>query len=343
MSEVPEQIKLEEAPADEPQPRRFKGLLFVIGILTGLTLLICGGGLFGVWLYARSVDNSIDRVDAFTGLQDRPAKETAKAINILLLGSDSRAARDEPENGDAARTDTIILVHIPVDRQSAQLISIPRDTWVPIEGHGNNKINAAYSFGGIPLMVKTVEAFTKVRLDHVVLIDFFGFKDVIDALDGVDILVQQDFRSVHPPRRQFKAGWQHMNGEVALDYSRQRYQFSDGDFSRIEHQQQVIKAVMEKAASKGVLTDVPKLNAFVRATARSMTIDKEMSAFDLALELRNLRSSDLIFLTNPSKGTGKAGGQSVVFADPDLDASLYAAVNGDRVAAWLREHPQYAR
>jgi LCP family protein required for cell wall assembly len=344
-SEVPQSIKLEEGPADEPKPRRVKGLLYVISILTGLTLLLCGGTVLAGWLYFHSVEGSIDRVDAFGGVPEsaRPSKATPKAINFLLLGSDSRAARDEPENGDTARADTIIVVHVAVDRQTAQLISIPRDTWVPVPGHGNNKINSAYAFGGIPLMVQTVEDFTKVRIDHVVLIDFYGFKDVIDALDGVDILVDQDFKSVHPPHRQFKQGMQHMNGEVALDYSRQRYQFKDGDFSRIEHQQQVIKAVMERAANKGLLTDAPKLNSFIRATANALTIDKDLSAFDLALELRQLRSNDLTFLTNPSKGTGNAGGQSVVFADPAMDADLYAAVNGDRVGAWLRANPQYAR
>jgi LCP family protein required for cell wall assembly len=343
--QIPESIKLEDAPADEKKPRRFKGLLYVFSILTGLTLVICGGTALGIWLYAKSVESNIDRVDAFTGLpeQDRPAKATPKAINILLLGSDSRAARDEPENGETARTDTVILVHIQVDRKSAQLISIPRDTWLPVAGHGNNKINAAYAFGGAPLTVQTVEDFTKVRIDHVVLIDFYGFKDVIDALDGVDILVDQDFTSIHPPHRKFHQGLQHMNGEVALDYSRQRKQFKDGDFSRIEHQQQVIKAVMERAASKGLLTDAPKLNAFVRATANALTLDKDLSAFDLALELRHLRSNDLTFITNPSKGVGTAGGQSVVFADAAMDADLYAAVNGDRVGAWLRQNPQYAR
>jgi LCP family protein required for cell wall assembly len=340
---IPESIKLEEAPPDEPKPRRFKGLLYVTSILTGLILLICGGTVLGLWIYAKSVDNSIDRVDAFSGMETRPSKATPKAINILLLGSDSRATRDEPENGDTARTDTIILVHIQVDRQSAQLISIPRDTWVPIKGHGNNKINAAYAFGNVQLMVETVEDFTHVFIDHVVLIDFFGFKDVIDALDGVDIVVDHDFTSIHQPRRQFHQGLQHMNGEVALDYSRQRKQFKDGDFSRIEHQQQVIRAVMEKAASKGLLTDAPKLNAFVRATAKALTLDQGLSAFDLALELRHLRSKDLTFITNPSKGVGTAGGQSVVFADPVLDAKLYEAVNADRVAVWLRENSQYAR
>lgn len=343
MSEEP--IRLEQPPSEVEPPKRFRRLLYVVSILTGLTLLLCGGVVGGLWLYADSIDDRIDRVDAFTGLpeQARPEKVTPKALNILLLGSDSRATRDEPENGDGARTDTIIVVHVPADRQNAQLISLPRDTWAAIPGHGNNKINSAFQRGGTPLMVQTVEEFTKIRIDHVVLIDFFGFKDVIDALGGVDLVVDKEFKSIHPPHRKFAQGLQHMNGEAALDYSRQRYQFKDGDFSRIEHQQQVIKAVMEKAASRGLLTDAPKLNGFVRATASALTVDRELSVFDLALELRHLRSKDLVFLTSPSKGTGNQDGQSVVLTDPVKAPELFAAVNSDRVGAWLSANPQYAR
>lgn len=320
-----------------PPTTRVRRLLYVVCILTGVVLLLCGAGTLAVWLYVGSVEGDVDRVDAFAGVpeQARPSKIAPAAINILLLGSDSRAGRDEPENGDSPRTDTIILIHLPATRDRAHLISIPRDTWVPIPGHKVAKINAAYAFGGTPLMVQAVEQFTKVRIDHVVLIDFFGFKDVVDALGGIEIEVAKDFRSIHPPHRRFHKGVQHMTGEVALDYSRQRYQFTDGDFTRIENQQQVIKAVMAKAASRGLLTDMPRLNAFLRATANSLTVDKEMSLFDLAIELRQLRGDDLVFMTSPSKGTGREGGQSVVIADQAKAASLYAAVNEDRVDSWL--------
>jgi LCP family protein required for cell wall assembly len=316
-----------------------------VSILTGFVLLLCGviGG--GLWLYAGSIEDKIDRVDAFTGIPEeaRPSKVTPKAMNILLLGSDSRANRIEPDGKDTgARSDTIILVHLPADRQNAQLISIPRDTWTTVPEHGKAKINAGYALGGTPLTVRTVEEFTKVRIDHVILIDFAGFKEVIDAIGGIEIVVDKSFKSIHPPYRTFKAGAQHLNGEEALDYSRQRYQFKDGDFHRIENQQQVMKAVMEKAASRDLMTDAAKLNAFVRATADSLSADHDLSVFDLALELRHLRSSDLVFLTSPSKGTGMEGTQSVVYADAQKATELYAAVNSDRVGAWLSANPQFA-
>lgn len=315
--------------------------MYVVGILTGVLLLVCGGGALALKLYVGSVEGRMDRIDAFRGVPEevRPSKVAPKAINILLLGSDSRAGRDEPESGQGARTDTIILVHIPAGRDAAHLISIPRDTWVAIPGRKNNKINSAYAVGGTPLMIQTVEEFTKVRIDHVVLIDFFGFKDVIDALGGIQVEVAQDFTSRHPPYRKFTKGRQHMSGEVALDYSRQRYQFADGDFSRIENQQQVIKAVMETAASRGLLTDLPKLNSFLRATASSLTVDNQLSMVDLAVELRQIRPQHLVFMTSPSKGTGMEGGQSVVYADAQRAAELYTAVSEDRVGAWRNANP----
>ncbi len=337
-----------ETPEPEARKPRFRRLFYVVAILTGLTLLLCGGVVGGLWLYADSVEDKIDRVDAFTGVpeQQRPQKVTPKAMNILLLGSDTRANRQEQEadrgEGTGARSDTIILVHLPGDRQNAQLISIPRDTWVTIPGHGKAKINAGYALGDTPLMVRTVEEFTKVRIDHVMLIDFAGFKEVIDALGGVEIVVPETFKSIHSPYRTFKAGAQHLDGEQALDYSRQRYQFKDGDFRRIENQQQVMRAVLAKAASRDLLSDVAKLNAFVRATADSLTADHQLSVFDLALELRHLRGTDLTFLTSPSKGTGREGTQSVVYTDPQKAPELFAAVNSDRVGAWLSANPQFA-
>jgi LCP family protein required for cell wall assembly len=326
-------------PDDQPTPpakTKMRRLLMISGILTGVVLVVCGGAAIGLRAYIGSVEDQVGRVDAFTDLpeQARPSKAASQALNILLLGSDSRAARDEPESsGSVARTDTIILVHIPAGRDSAQLISIPRDSWVPIPGRKNNKINAAYALGGPKLMVQTVEEFTKVRIDHVVVIDFAGFKEVVDALGGIQIDVPEAFTSIHPPYRQFPKGPQQLTGEAALDYSRQRYQFSNGDFSRIEHQQQVIKAVMEKASSRGIMTDIPKLNAFLRATTSALTVDKDLSLFDLGLELREIRSDRLTFLTSPSKGIGREGSQSVVYVDAEKAAKLYAAVNADRVDA----------
>jgi anionic cell wall polymer biosynthesis LytR-Cps2A-Psr (LCP) family protein len=106
-------------------------------------------------------------------------------------------------------------------------------------------------------------------MDHVVLIDFGGFKQVVDALGGIDMYIEQDVKSIHPPHRQFTKGNAHLDGAEALDYVRQRYQFADGDFARMRHQQQFMKAVLDKAASSGTLTNPAKLNSFLRATAQA--------------------------------------------------------------------------
>ncbi|MDG4829860.1 LCP family protein [Solwaraspora sp. WMMD1047] len=310
-------------------------------MISVLVLALLGGaGLVGTGLYLRSIESDIERVDAFTEVpeESRPVKEVADAKNLLILGSDSR----DPENASGSRSDTIILAHLPKDRSSAQLISIPRDTWVFVPAskngqHGNReaKINAAFAWGGLPLMVQTVEKFSGVRIDHVVMVDFAGFKEIIDALGGVEIDVEEAFTSTHSlnpdGRREFKAGRQVMDGAAALDYARERFAFADGDFARIRHQQQVIKAILDKAASGGLLTDPGGLNSFIKATANAVSVDETLSLFDMATDLRHLRGSDLTFCTSPTKGTGMIGSESVVLTDTAGAKTLYDAVRRDAV------------
>ena len=322
-----------------PVGRRLRPRLLRLGVLIlGLIVLVTGTG-FGVggWLYYRSIENDIPRVDAFAQVPaaERPEPVARKAINLLILGSDSRD-RDLAHS----RADTIILAHLKGDRQKAQLVSIPRDTWVYVpksadgrHGGTNAKINAALAWGGTPLIVRTVEKFTGVRIDHVVLIDFAGFEGIIDALGGVDVKVDRSFTSIARPFRKFKVGTQTMDGAAALDYARQRQQFPDGDFSRIRHQQAVINAVLTEAATGGLLTDPARLNTFLRAVAKAVTVDKSLSIFEMASELRHLRGDDLEFLTSPSRGTGRVSGQSVVLPDRSRAAALYNALKRDRADA----------
>jgi LCP family protein required for cell wall assembly len=246
-----------------PPPRRHRrrrGRRILLITLLALGLLMGGGTLAG-GLYLRSVEGVVERVDAFHEVpaESRPDKVGAAkgALNFLVLGSDTR----DPANTSGSRSDTIILAHLPHDRSSAQVISIPRDTWVHIpksadgrHGNTNAKINAAFAWGGIPLMVQTVEAYTGVRIDHVVVVDFSGFKEIVDALGGVEIDVEESFTSTHSltadGQRHFTQGPQTMDGAAALDYARERFAFTDGDFARIRHQQQVIRAIVEKASSR---------------------------------------------------------------------------------------------
>src|SRR5262249_53901694 len=127
----------------------------------------------------------------------------------------------------------------------------------------------------------------------------------------------------------------HLNGAEALDYVRQRYQFADGDISRARHQQQFLKAVMDKAASSGTLGNPAKLNAFLQAVTKAGTVDKDFSLTDMALEFRNLRGNDLTFLTSPFSGFDTVDGQSVVLSDRPKAAALYDAVVKDTVAQYL--------
>ncbi|MEV1287512.1 LCP family protein [Micromonospora sp. NPDC049679] len=320
--------------------RRFR----ITALIVGLVLLLVVGGLgLGGRLYARSVGQEIERVDAFSHVPEaeRPTRAASKALNLLILGSDSR----DPDT-KGSRTDTIMVLHLPAARDRAQLISIPRDTWVTVPksadgrtGGANAKINTAYAWGGTSLMVRTVESFTAVRIDHVLLIDFAGFQRIVDAVGGVEIDVDRGFTSIHPPHRTFTAGRQRLNGAAALDYSRQRKQFSDGDFARIRHQQQVIAAIMDQAAAKGFLANPVRLNSFLRATADAITADKTLSVFDLAWEMRGVRSSDLSRLTSPSSGTGTEGDESVVYTDTGQARRLYQAVKDDAMEKWLADNP----
>jgi LCP family protein required for cell wall assembly len=330
-----------------PAPRRRRWRRVLIATLVAVAVVLAGGGA-GLWAYGRSLNGDLKRTNALNELAKLPAssRPSAGAVpgaqNILLLGSDSR----DPGSTADSRSDTLMLLHVDADHQHAYVISIPRDTWVyvPASADGQNgdteaKINAAYSWGGIALATETVERFTGVRVDHVVLIDFAGFKDVVDALGGVDMQVDQTITSIFPPYRTYQQGLRHFTGTEALDYVRQRYQYADGDFTREQHQQQFLRDLLDRAVSSGTLSSPSKLNAFLRAITKAVTVDTGFDLVDTALEFRDLTSSDLTFLTSPSAGTGWEGDQSVVRPDTTAAAALYRAVADDTVASWLAANP----
>jgi LCP family protein required for cell wall assembly len=323
----------------EQVQRRSRRIL--IGLLSAL-LVLGGGGIIAIEAYGRSLNGNLARTDAFAGVPEsaRPTQAVTGAMNVLLLGSDSR----DPETTASSRTDTIMLLHLDADHQKAEVISIPRDTWVFVpksaDGrHGNTmaKINSAYAWGGTPLMVQTVEALTDVHIDHVALVDFAGFEQVVNALGGVDLKIEKTIASIHPPYRTFTKGSQHLNGAEALDYVRQRYQFADGDFSRERHQREFLQAMLDRAASIGTLSNPVKLNSFLQAVTKSVTVDKDFELVNVGLELRHLRSTDLTFLSSPSAGTGRRNGQSVVLPDTAKAEALYEAVADDTVQEYLSE------
>jgi LCP family protein required for cell wall assembly len=334
-----------------PEDRQYRGRRrnwrrgALIGCAVALVLAMLAVG--GLYMYARSLDKRVARTDPFSAITGgRPAGTVDGVLNILMVGSDSRDPDIPVDEEKDARADTMIIMHIPANHDEAYLVSIPRDLWVPVPasagapcGGDRAKINAAFALGGLPLAVRTVECFTDVRIDHVMAIDFGGFKEVTDALGGVDLNIERTVKSIHKPYRTFVKGRQHLNGTQALDYVRQRKQFPDGDFARMRHQQQFLRALMDKAASTGTLTNPGKLNGFLKSVTKAVTVDEDFSLVDMALQFRNLRGDNLKFLTSPNQGSETIDGQSVVVSDREKASSLYQAMVNDEMAAWVKANP----
>ncbi|OIV36372.1 hypothetical protein BIV57_16695 [Mangrovactinospora gilvigrisea] len=317
-----------------------------------LVLVLAVGG--GAWWYISGLTGGIGHAknvfdrSKLNGAGERPAADPAagKAMNILMVGSDTRDGATTGSEGKDGfktalgnRTDTMILMHVPSDRSAISSVSIPRDSWVPIPGHGEAKINAALSWGGPNLLVATVENLTKVRVDHYVAVDFEGFKTTIDQLGGVDITLDQ---ALHDPQQKvsFSKGRNHFDGATALKFVRQRHGLPRGDFDRVVHQQMLLSAVAGKVLSQGVLSHPLKTRELLGSMTNTMTVDDGFSLSGmagLAGSLKGIKQTDLEFRTIPTTGTGWRQKQSVVLLDPTRDAQLFDAIRKD--TAWPDAKP----
>jgi LCP family protein required for cell wall assembly len=244
------------------------------------------------------------------------------------MGSDTRG---HPTAGNLpdGRSDVIMIVRFSGDRKHAQVISIPRDSWVNIPGHGMNKINASYAFGGPTLLIQTVEQLTHVRIDHYAAIDFDGIIKVTDDLGGVDVYVAQ---TTHNGRYTFHQGLNHLNGAEAEMYLRQRYGLPGGDFDREKRHQQYLRAMFQKLFSAQTFTNPGRLDAALRAVTGSVVVDDTLSnnaLLSLALSMRNVTPKDVRYFTAPVLGTGREGAASVVYLDPNRDARMWEYLRTD--------------
>ena len=314
--------------------RRGKG--FVAGIVVGALLLV-GGGATAAWFgYRSSLDGNVERLDAFEGIDPStrpsaaPVEGPTAPVNILVLGSDSRISAGDPSAWEAGaqRTDAIMLVHLSADRQTAAAISIPRDSWVPIPGYGEAKINAAFSYGGPSLMIQTVEDLTGVRIDHFAVTDFESFTTLTDSLDGVEITV---------PDGAGGSVRQAMTGEEALAFARERHALANGDFGRVQRQQAWMRAIVAKANNNR--SDPLKMASFLGAVTSSVAVDEGFT-FDRMQELfqsaQDISTKDITFMTAPYSGTGRsADGQSIVVLDRAKFDPLMQAVAADELPDFL--------
>ena len=266
------------------------------------------------------------------------AELPAAPMNILVIGSDSRAnAREQAAHTAATgesqdhRSDALMLVQVPADRHALYVISIMRDLWVDIPGYGGSKINASLEVGGIDLTTRTVESLLGIHVDHTLMLDFNGFRSLTDGLGGIDVNVPIPFQATFDTEHVFTAGVNHLDGQAALEFSRERYAFADGDFQRVQDQRIMLRAILARLTGGGALTDVNAVRSMVDFAACCLTVDKSfdpVQAAILAYSLRNLDVNAIGTMTLPTAGVGTVAGQSVVFPD-------YAGINA--VAAALRD------
>lgn len=316
-------------------------------IVAGSVLALLGIALGAAYLMVQSWFNEVETVDiAPDPTLKRPEKvevvEGEKApINILLLGSDSREESSTTEGFTGFRSDVMMVAQISPDRQHVTFMSIMRDNWVPIQGVGEAKINAAFSYGGMPLAVNTVENFIGAQIDHVMVVDFQSFKGLTNSLGGVTVNNTVDF---YGGSTYFPAGEVHLsNGDDALSYVRERYEFADGDYQRVRNQQAFMKGLAQAILSKETLTSPEKLLGTAGAIKPYLIVDENFTlnrAVELGLEMQEMRSDGIQFFTSPTLGTGASGdGQSIVIPNEEELANVRAAFQNGTLFEYAAGRP----
>ncbi len=279
------------------------------------------------------IEYSLHRTAALVNYPERPAP--ANGTNWLLVGSDSRAGLTESQQAELntggdlgnGRTDTILLVHLPGIGSStpATMVSIPRDSYVPIPGYGTDKINAAFAIGGAPLLAQTVEQATGLRLDHYAEVGFDGFAVVVDALGGVRACpaepIDDPLAGIDLP-----AGCQTLDGRSALGYVRTRAT-PRADLDRMTHQRQFMSDLLHRAASPSVWLNPWRWYSVPHAAVGALTVDDGDHVWDLARLGWALQGATAVTVPIGEFTDGDSG--SVVIWDHDAAGQLFEALAAD--------------
>lgn len=338
---VPQEQEQEQEPA--PPRRRFRWLR-VLALCTAVLVLALAGGTW--YLYQKLNGNITTDTVTETELRaheaERPTEGPTSAENILLIGSDNRGDGNQQYGQDSGtqRSDTTILLHLAADRRSATAVSIPRDLMAHVPScrrpDGSTaparfeQFNWAFEQAGAACTIRTVENMTGVRIDHHLIVDFKGFKNMVNAVDGVEVCLTEP---VHDTKAHLDlpAGRQKLNGEQALGFVRARYSIGDGsDTERMDRQQNFLASLLKKVDSNGVLLNPMKLYPLLNAATSSLTADPGLDSlselYGLAHSLQRIPTGAVHFLTLP---------QEPYTADRNRDQLLQPAADG--LFAALRE------
>ncbi len=335
------------------------------GHRAGAALLTVGAlvTVAAVGWYAWNLNDKLGDItrvpDAVLDEGDRPEREPTEALNILLMGADNPTRLvDKPTiaellatgewDAGAYRSDTVMVMHVPADRSAAYVVSVPRDSLVTIydetgDPHGENKVNDAFSAYGPFGTWRTIENLSGLRLDHMAIIDYGGFKDLTTAIGGVDVYVPE---SVYDSQQdqQWDQGWVHLEDELALKYVRMRYGLLNGDFDRVARQQNFLRAVLQKTLSSGTVGNPVKFTRTLEAVVRNLTVDESWTNGELrslALDMRGLETSDVRFVTLPfARYAQDPELGSINIIDEPRSDELWTAMRRDRIGAYLEKYPE---
>ncbi|WP_157250524.1 LCP family protein [Nonomuraea typhae] len=309
-------------PAKSAKARRRN--LLIAGALS--TAVLVGTGV--VWATPRQIAG----VDA--GITE-PAGPTGP-MNILLVGVDKRDNLTRKQQNQlklgresGERTDTMMVIHLSADHRKVTVVSLPRDTWTEIPGKGTHKINSAYQFGGAPLAVKAVQQATGLKIQRYIEVNVMGFIDVVDSLGGITVCTPV---AINDPKTglNLAAGTHELAGVQALGYARTRATVRS-DLDRIDRQQQVISALLNKALSAGTLGNPGRLAAFVNSTLRTIKVDPDDGLLGLATQLRDVSLDDVRFATVPLADLDfkTPTGESAVLWQKDAAKELFRRIAAD--------------
>jgi len=274
-----------------------------------LVVLLTLGVVTAMW-----ADSKLARIDALGSYPGRPGS-TAGTVT-LLVGTDSREgltpeqqaqlATGSEEDAGGKRTDTMMLAYTPKDGGPSMLVSLPRDLLVDIPDYGENKLNAAYSFGGPQLLARTLEQSTGVRIDHYLEIGFAGFAGIVDAVGGVDVCVEQPIddpdAGINLP-----AGCQTLDGPKALGFVRTRHTFADQDLQRVRNQRMFLGALSKKVLSPGTLLNPFTLVPVMDAASKAVTVDSGDHIWSLASVLRKIPGAKTVTVPYDGMADGDVG------------------------------------
>jgi LCP family protein required for cell wall assembly len=344
-------------------PRRRTGRAAVVarGVAAVLSVVLLGASGWG-WYLGRVAEATVNRTDAIPTAGNSDAGGAAEAMNLLLVGNDSRADLTDAQLAElnagtdsGINTDTMILVHVPADGSRASFVSFPRDSYVEIPGHGMDKLNAAYAYGygevddaateadkqagGAQLLIQTLSQLTGLRIDHYAEVDLLGFFNLTSVVGGVDVNLCYAVDDSEYSGAVFPAGPQTISGADALKFVRQRHgvrpdgtaALPRGDLDRIVRQQVFIGGVLRKMLSDDVLLDLGKQRQLIQAASESLTIDQDLDLLDLAQQMQSVTAGNIEFQTIPIVGDDRdEEGRSILrLADEDTLHEFFADLSAE--------------